>query len=176
MGNLYRPSNGTEGEYFKAKFCDRCEHDDPHNFREQGEKLCGIHTRALIHDTAEPEYPIEWVYQDERPTCTVFIEHVPSELEMGKIKSIRRAYLIRRLKRLPYRIVHYRPDWWAHRKLSVAALIHKHKPETCWADWVSWSFGHKPISEVLDSGGGCREDAERSGACYCGQFQKGQTK
>jgi hypothetical protein len=25
----YRPSNGTEGEYFQEEYCYRCKHDDP---------------------------------------------------------------------------------------------------------------------------------------------------
>lgn len=94
---LYRPSNGSEGECFRAKFCDRCEHDDAHNFREQGEKLCPILGNSLLLDINDPQYPQEWQYQDGQPTCTSFQLHVESELEIQKLKAICRDQRKRRI-------------------------------------------------------------------------------
>lgn len=63
----YRPSNGTEGMYFTDEFCDRC-------IFEAGDKMCDLLTRSLFWDIGDPDYPSEWVYVNEKPTCTRFIE------------------------------------------------------------------------------------------------------
>ena len=31
MTEKYRPSNGAEGDYFMAEWCEQCEKDDPEN-------------------------------------------------------------------------------------------------------------------------------------------------
>lgn len=49
----YRPSNGTEGAEFLAKWCERCLHDDV--------GFCPILDRTLIHEIGDPAYPKEWV-------------------------------------------------------------------------------------------------------------------
>lgn len=64
---LYRPSNGTEGEMFESEFCEHCERDrawreawqtdgDPGNV-----KGCDILARALAFGIDDPQYPREWV-------------------------------------------------------------------------------------------------------------------
>lgn len=66
-GEPYRPSNGTEGEFFHEQFCYRCRHD------QDEDNPCGIHTAALVFSLAASDYPKEWVYDPEgRPTCTAF--------------------------------------------------------------------------------------------------------
>ena len=68
----YRPSNGTEGEGFRSRFCDRCEKD------RYPSRPCGIFARTLIHDLGEKDYPREWVRDagpwPGNPRCTAFIE------------------------------------------------------------------------------------------------------
>lgn len=60
----YRPSNSTEGELFMSKFCYRCCHD----WNE-----CEILTNSLCYNIDEPEYPVEWIYDENgKPTCTKF--------------------------------------------------------------------------------------------------------
>ena len=67
----YRPSNGTEGMYFEAKFCERCAKNDP-------EKGCDIQARAFWHQIDDPEYPKEWIARDkpqddlDDARCTAF--------------------------------------------------------------------------------------------------------
>ena len=71
-GELYRPSNGTEGMKFMEQFCDRC------RFGEVDEKTgegCDIQLRSLVHNTDEPGYPAEWRFDFAgRPDCTAFVE------------------------------------------------------------------------------------------------------
>jgi hypothetical protein len=68
-GMKYRPSNGTEGERFIVEYCDRCVHE-PQDDKSQG---CKILIRTMVHDVNDPEYPKEWVYDDEGvPKCTEF--------------------------------------------------------------------------------------------------------
>ena len=69
MTQPYRPSNGTEGLDFTARFCDRCTKgpDD--------EKDCDILARSFWHNIDEPEYPTEWIVDDDglsSPRCTAF--------------------------------------------------------------------------------------------------------
>ena len=70
----YRPSNGTEGDYFEAEFCDRCSKDDGVSpFNEPG--TCIIRCNAFVFGIDEPEYPRDtWVYFNGRPTCLAFVE------------------------------------------------------------------------------------------------------
>jgi hypothetical protein len=63
-GRRWRPSNGTEGELFRAAFCDRCEH---------GRIRCTIEGATFAHQVNDPEYPNEWQFgADGQPTCTAF--------------------------------------------------------------------------------------------------------
>lgn len=72
-GDLYRPSNGTEGEMFQEQYCYRCRHD--RDWREKEENPCDILTRTLWLGTEDPDYPVEWIYDPEGvPTCTAFEE------------------------------------------------------------------------------------------------------
>jgi len=61
----YRPSNGTKGADFMARYCNRCAKDD--------DESCGILARTILFYEYHPEYPVEWIYDaDNRPCCTAF--------------------------------------------------------------------------------------------------------
>lgn len=68
---LYRPSNGTEGDFFYDRWCAHCEHE--------AHERCEIFTASLIHKIDEPEYPTEWVetadvaWEQRDPRCTAFV-------------------------------------------------------------------------------------------------------
>ena len=69
---LYRPSNGTEGDLFMARWCRLCKKDHP-------TEGCEILMRSMLHWKDEPGYPTEWRYrkekdQTEHPVCTAFEE------------------------------------------------------------------------------------------------------
>jgi len=73
MTRPYRPSNGTEGVYFMADFCDKCANDTE-------ESPCSIIGASMAFDVDDPQYPKEWI-QDEagpgefpikNPRCTNF--------------------------------------------------------------------------------------------------------
>lgn len=72
----YRPSNGTEGEMFMERFCYRCKREQP--YLKSDQIGCGILTQTMIHYTTDPEYPTEWVSDDDcglvNPRCTAFEE------------------------------------------------------------------------------------------------------
>lgn len=59
----YRPSNGTEGEGFEARWCQRCANDDY-----EGGVYCEILGAAMAN-----EQPAEWVYRNRQPCCTAFV-------------------------------------------------------------------------------------------------------
>lgn len=65
----YRPSNGTEGVMFMGRFCLKCKKDTD---------TCDIIFASECHDTTDPEYPPEWVSDDNiglvNPRCTAFEE------------------------------------------------------------------------------------------------------
>lgn len=68
----YRPCNGSEGEWFESRFCDRCERD--RDYRENDGDSCPILGNALAFDIGEQGYPKEWIEDDngENPRCTAF--------------------------------------------------------------------------------------------------------
>jgi len=72
-GKPYRPSNGTEGEMFSERYCERCAHDATYRRTFEAEDGCRILTSTLVYDVAEKGYPAEWVYDAAGvPTCTAF--------------------------------------------------------------------------------------------------------
>lgn len=73
MSRSYEPSNGTEGMYFTDEFCMQCIHCDPDP---DGEKQCDILLNTLCFSIGDPEYPEEWIYdEDDKPTCTSHVKH-----------------------------------------------------------------------------------------------------
>jgi len=64
----YRPSNGTEGMMFIERWCERCVRDNP-----EKEEYCDILNRTLMYNLSDPEYPTEWIEDDDmNPRCTAF--------------------------------------------------------------------------------------------------------
>jgi hypothetical protein len=74
MSELYRPSNGTEGECFKGAFCEKCTKDDPDN-----DSFCDIIAETMAYGVDDPEYPREWVYGENGPECTAFEKREPPQ-------------------------------------------------------------------------------------------------
>ena len=75
----YQPSSGTIGESFIAGWCGNCARDKA--LREgididecDDNERCDIVGRTMAYNVADPEYPSEWIYdQDGHPCCTAFI-------------------------------------------------------------------------------------------------------
>lgn len=67
-GELYMPSNGSEGDWFIEKHCMKCKNCNPDPL---GEKQCIILLNSLSFDITHEMYPREWIYdKDNEPTCT----------------------------------------------------------------------------------------------------------
>lgn len=65
----YRPSNGTEGDYFQSRWCELCVRDDG------ADRICNILGNVLFHDVGDAEYPTEWTHDAEgQPMCAAFEE------------------------------------------------------------------------------------------------------
>lgn len=68
----YRPSNGTEGEIFRANWCDLCERD------RYERKPCRILTLTMAYDVDDIGYPKQWLqtadvdWLEREPRCTSF--------------------------------------------------------------------------------------------------------
>ncbi len=70
---LYRPSNGSEGDWFCGQFCERCIHDK--SIRDGTGTGCRIRFLTMMLDKKDEGYPREWCYDAAgNPTCTKFIE------------------------------------------------------------------------------------------------------
>lgn len=68
MTRSYRPSNGTEGEIFMAHFCDQCV-----RMRDDGRLPCAILGLVLGLPQGHPDYPAEWVVDENgNASCTAF--------------------------------------------------------------------------------------------------------
>ncbi len=55
----YMPANGTDGDLFEARWCRECTKDSDVD--------CNILTKAFC-----AEQPTEWIYFNNKPTCTAF--------------------------------------------------------------------------------------------------------
>jgi hypothetical protein len=66
--NQFYPSNGTEGEIFISKWCENCKRD-PASRNSEAKTQCAILTNSLIG-----KQPKQWIYQDEKPVCTSFVD------------------------------------------------------------------------------------------------------
>ncbi len=69
---LYRPSNGTEGDIFMDHYCHLCARLDV-----DGEP-CPILGASLSMYPDEDGYPREWRYIDGQPTCVLFCNELPT--------------------------------------------------------------------------------------------------
>ena len=83
----YRPSNGTEGEWFHSNFCDQCLHD--REYREKQENGCELICFAMAFDTKDPEYPKEWIEDENGPRCTKFELDTPEAEQRKRWKQRR---------------------------------------------------------------------------------------
>ena len=74
MSKPYRPSNGTEGDIFYHWWCSACARD--HAFRDNPDSGdgCPIVAATFVFNIDEPEYPKEWIQNDDgsNPRCTAF--------------------------------------------------------------------------------------------------------
>lgn len=75
----YRPSNGTEGDYFFEKFCARCVGERAARANPEGVDGCPILTATFALGVDDPGYPSEWVqnegpWETADPRCTAFVE------------------------------------------------------------------------------------------------------
>lgn len=68
----YRPSNGTEGEIFEAQWCARCERDRAAWESDDWENGCRIPANTYCFEGTDPEYPKEWIIDEQGPRCTAF--------------------------------------------------------------------------------------------------------
>lgn len=75
-GERYRPSNGTEGEYFHSMWCEECARDKVMNgeaTQEQADADPSLYCQILNNSFAS-EGVAEWVIGDDgQPKCTAFI-------------------------------------------------------------------------------------------------------
>ena len=101
-GKPYRPSNGEEGEGFRISFCIQCVRGGYERTGVLADKPCDILERSFWNKIDDPDYPTEWVYdQDGDPTCTAFEpveddeetdedrEHFAADRERDRLKDAR---------------------------------------------------------------------------------------
>lgn len=69
--NVYAPSNGTEGMSFVDEYCSNCIYDNPDD---NSPKKCEILTATMLYRPTEPEYPLEWEWNNGHPRCTKFVK------------------------------------------------------------------------------------------------------
>jgi hypothetical protein len=79
MSEPYRPSNGTEGECFMEAFCFRCARDAKFQESQDGADGCPIVAAALMYDIGDPQYPPEWIYDEQGSRCTAFTLDAPPD-------------------------------------------------------------------------------------------------
>jgi hypothetical protein len=88
-GSPYRPSNGSEGDYFQENHCSTCHHNDDDNG-------CPIFNGSLMRDIGEPGYPSQWVHgEDGWGKCLAF--YADPELVRAREKMLRERALYREL-------------------------------------------------------------------------------
>lgn len=66
----YRPSNGSEGDWFINEYCMNCIHENP---SQESKHKCDILTFTFCLDLNDKDYPSEWTYNEKHePICTAF--------------------------------------------------------------------------------------------------------
>lgn len=70
----YRPSNGSEGEWFMGRWCGQCQKEATYRKTDDGADACRIATNTMAFDIDDPLYPKEWVKDERGPRCTAFEE------------------------------------------------------------------------------------------------------
>ncbi len=73
----YRPSNGTEGDIFEDRFCNRCKREAKFRRTEDGSDGCSILMKVMAYAVDDPKYPAEWIVNLHDPygstaRCTAF--------------------------------------------------------------------------------------------------------
>jgi len=82
MSRPYRPSNGSEGDWFMEAWCSRCTKDMME---------CAIIGLSMMVGTEDPEYPKELTYDEKgKPCCTAFKdqEEARKKAETNRILGI----------------------------------------------------------------------------------------
>jgi hypothetical protein len=72
MSRPYRPSNGSEGMDFIARFCRHCKRDARFRETQDGRGGCPIVAATFCYPTTDPKYPKEWIEDDDGARCTAF--------------------------------------------------------------------------------------------------------
>lgn len=86
MAEKYRPSNGTEGDWFASKFCGKCERE--RRWREREEDPCSILVNSYALAIDHPDYPKEWIEDESGPRCTAFREEgAPSQERLDRDRA-----------------------------------------------------------------------------------------
>jgi hypothetical protein len=52
-----------------ARWCELCANDSGY---EDKEPRCEIIVRSMMFNLGDPEYPVEWIWRDNKPMCTAF--------------------------------------------------------------------------------------------------------
>jgi hypothetical protein len=69
----YRPSNGSEGDWFMESFCIKCKHEYYLRTGKDNARQCKILDATMMLNIDNPQYPKEWTYDDnDNPICTKF--------------------------------------------------------------------------------------------------------
>ncbi len=64
----YRPSNGSEGDWFMSEHCYQCIHENPDS---EKKPKCEIITASMCFFITDAGYPKEWCYdENNEPCCT----------------------------------------------------------------------------------------------------------
>jgi hypothetical protein len=96
----FKPSNADEAMSFDWNWCSRCQREK--TWRERGVNPCKISTAAILLDDDDPNYPVEWVYDDipgkrviETARCTAFVREVAEDdnADGGEVKDPRQLEL-----------------------------------------------------------------------------------
>lgn len=66
----YRPSNGAEGMDFMAEYCDQCKRNAA--FQAGNGDSCPIAAATMVYNIDDPQYPKEWIVDNDGPCCTAF--------------------------------------------------------------------------------------------------------
>lgn len=77
MSEKYRPSNGSEGDWFMGKFCHQCARANLDE--DSGKPPCVILGLMLGYGIDDPQYPKEIIQDENGPRCTAFV-HEDEEL------------------------------------------------------------------------------------------------
>ena len=82
----FKQSNSDQGSCFESDYCLNCRRY--RRSKQTDDYYCRIRLYTFAYDIDDPEYPSEWIYQEDgSPTCTAFDDKRLKRIIKPRVKT-----------------------------------------------------------------------------------------